>query len=390
MYKVAMVLATSLVFISLYAQESESEAPILSSKDSIVQSSWMFGLGWNLVNDSGTRFNRPLKVKNYINAVAFPSRISLGRYFKSGIGLDGIASYNRYKEGHIVDGLINPEDKDYFGIDTRLSYDLNKLFGQTGFFDPYLGLGAGYTYANDVGRGTYNAVVGFRTWFNDRWALDFNSSGKWSFGNEASNHVQHGVGLIYQFLMEKALTKKGEEKLALILEMERETQRLQDSISAAKEAEKQALLLAEQMEREREIAAAKAREDAEKRKKEELIRQIRDLGHVYFEFNSSYLSSASKTTLDKLALLMEKHVEIQFEVNAHADSRGEASYNQWLSERRAKRVMDYLLKKGVSPNRVIAKGYGEEILTNHCKDHVACTAAEHSANRRSEFKIINW
>ncbi|MEN8788470.1 MAG: OmpA family protein, partial [Flavobacteriaceae bacterium] len=242
MYKAVMVLATSLVFISLYAQKSEIDAPVLTSKDSIVVSSWMLGLGWNLVNDSGTRFNKPFKVKNHFNAVAFPSRISLGRYFRSGIGLEGIASYNRYKEGNIVDGLINPEDKDYFGIDTRLSYDLNKLVGHTGFFDPYLGVGAGYTYANDVGRGTYNAVIGFRTWFNDRWALDFNTSGKWSFGNEASNHVQHAFGVIYQFNIEKELSKKGAEKLAMIRQMEAEQQRVNDSIAAAKAAEEKALL----------------------------------------------------------------------------------------------------------------------------------------------------
>lgn len=350
----------------------------------------MLSLGWNLINDSGTRFNKPLKVKNHINAVAFPSRLSAGRYFKSGLGLEVIATYNRYKEGHVVDGLINPEDKEYFGLDSRLSYDLNRLLGETGFFDPYIGVGTGYSYANDVGRGTYNAVIGFRTWFNDRWALDFNSSGKWSFGNEASNHVQHAAGVIYQFGVEKGLTKKGAEKLVMNQEIEREQQRLKDSIAAVREAENQALLLAEQMEREKEIADAKALQEAEKFKKDEFLRKLSDLGHVYFEFNSSYLNASSKKVLDQIASLMEEYGEIRFEVGAHADSRGSNHYNNWLSERRAKRAADYLIHQGIDPTRVISRGYGEERLTNHCKDHVPCTAEEHSVNRRSEIELLNW
>ncbi|UCD60696.1 MAG: OmpA family protein, partial [Flavobacteriaceae bacterium] len=190
-------------------QSEQQEELQLTAKDSMVVSSWMVGLGWNFINDSGKRLNDITTTKNLYNAVAFPSRINIGRYFRSGIGLEAIASYNKYKEGNIIDGAVNPEDKDYFGFDTRVSYDLNKLIGQTGFFDPYVGVGAGYTYANDLGRGTYNAVIGFRTWFSDRWGLDFSSSGKWSFGNEASNHVQHAVGAVYQFNIEKGLTKKG-------------------------------------------------------------------------------------------------------------------------------------------------------------------------------------
>ncbi len=389
MYKFAMVLATSLLFISSYAQKSELETPVLTPKDSIVLSSWMFSLGWNFVNDSGTRFNKPFKVKDQFNAVIFPSRISLGRYFKSGLGIEAIATYNRYKEGNIIDGLVNPEDKDYFGLDGRLSYDLNKIFGQTGFFDPYLGAGLGYSYANDVGRATYNAVIGFRTWFNDRWALDFNSSGKWSTRDEASNHVQHAMGVIYQFSIEKTLSKKGAEKLAMIRQMEAEQQRVNDSIAQAREAEEKTLLLAQQLERDREIAEAEAREKEEIKKREDLLKRIRDLGQVYFDFDSSYLDASSKASLDTLAILMKENREIRVEVSAHADSRGPDRYNTWLSERRANRVVDYLAKRGVEASRLLARGYGEERLTNHCSDHVPCTSEEHSANRRSEIEVLN-
>lgn len=379
---------------AIYSQDSLNLATTdsldlkLTSKDSIVVSSWIVSLGWNAINDSGNRLNNFTDFSDRYNAVAFPSRATIGRYFRSGIGLEAIVSYNEYKEGKIIDTQINPEDKDYFGIDARFSYDLNKLFGQTGFFDPYLGVGMGYTDANDVGRGTYNAIIGFRTWFNDRWGLDFTSTAKWSFGNEATNHMQYGLGVVYQFKMEKELSKKGAEKLAMIQDMKNEQQRINDSIAAARQAEAEALALAERLERERREAEEKARLEAEHNRKDAILRAINDLGYVYFDFDSSYLNESSKRVLDSLAVLMNEYPSLTFEITAHADSRGSKEYNLWLSERRAKRTVDYLLAKGIASERLSGKGFGEEILTNHCSDGVRCTAEEHSANRRSEFEVI--
>ena len=96
---------------SFYAQEEiqltqqeqlqldQQEELQLTVKDSMVVSSWMVGLGWNFVNDSGDRLNNITKLNDNLNAVAFPSRINIGRYFRSGIGLEAIVTYNNYKQG---------------------------------------------------------------------------------------------------------------------------------------------------------------------------------------------------------------------------------------------------------------------------------------------------
>ena len=372
-------------------QSDQLEELQLTAKDSMVVSSWMVGLGWNFVNDSGDRLNNFTKIKDYWNGVAFPSRVNIGRYFRSGIGLEAIASYNKYKEGNIIDGIVNPEDKDYFGFDTRVSYDLNKLVGQTGFFDPYVGVGAGYSYANDLGRGTYNAVIGFRTWFSDRWGLDFSSSGKWSFGNEASNHVQHAVGAVYQFNIEKGLNKKGLEKLALIEAMEKELQRVSDSIDEAQAAEAAAVALAERLAREKEearIAAEKRAEqeaaDLQKQKMDELAK----LNKVYFRFDSSHLMSSDHAKLDELVAFMNKYPDVVIEVKGHADSRGEAKYNQWLSQRRADSTVKYIVSAGISSDRIYAKGYGETQISNGCTDGVHCTSEELRINRITDYEMV--
>ncbi|MEZ2415496.1 OmpA family protein [Muriicola sp. E247] len=368
----------------LYSQDSI----VLTPKDSVIESSWMMGIGWNFIDDSGDAFNDFTTIRDQWNGVAFPSRLNIGRYWQSGLGLELIGTYNNYKEGNTIDGVTITEDIPYWGIDTRLSYDLNKLVGETGFFDPYVGVGLGYSDANNLGRGTYNAIIGFRTWFTDRWGLDFSSSGKWSLGNEASNHIQHAVGVVYQFNIKKGLSEKGEEKLALLQEMEKEQQRLQDSLLAARKAEEEARLLAERMEKEKEEARLAALEKAKKDHLNNVQQVLDSLGAVYFAFDSSYLNEYSRKTLDGVASLMAQYPEYSFEIHAFTDSRGPDNYNQWLSERRAQRTTDYLVKQGISESRLTAIGHGESLLTNSCSDGVKCTREEHQQNRLSEVTVI--
>src|SRR6056297_2668286 len=260
----SFLLASMLLGSTISAQTTEADLQI-TSKDSIVISSWIFGVGLNAVDDSGNVFSGLFNVSDEWNMVPFPSRLSIGRYFKSGLGM----------EGNIIDGIPSPEDIDYFGFDARLTYDLNKIVGQTAWFDPYVGVGLGYTDANRLSRGTYNAVVGFRTWFSDRWGLDFNSTGKWSMGSEngVTNHIQHAAGVVYQFGIEKGLSKRGEEKLELLAAIEAEKQRQQDSINEVNRLRDEALL-AERLEKERreaEMAAAeKDRLDAENKRKADI------------------------------------------------------------------------------------------------------------------------
>ncbi|MEC7263854.1 MAG: OmpA family protein, partial [Bacteroidota bacterium] len=262
----------------------------------------------------------------------------------------------------------------------------------TGFFDPYIGIGAGYTDANNQGRGTYNAVIGFRTWFSDHWGLDFSSTGKWAMSTEnATNHIQHALGVAYRFEVEKGLSRKGEEKLALLEELEKEQQRVQDSIA---KAEEEARLLAERLQREKEAAelaaAERAKKDAEDARRAALQTKINDLDNVYFKLNSSYLTSHDKELLDQLVAIMNGEPNLKIKITAHTDSRGTKEYNQWLSERRAQRTVEYVVSKGISQDRISHEAFGETQLVNECGDGVYCTEDKHAKNRRSEFVIVEY
>ena len=85
---------------------------------------------------------------------------------------------------------------------------------------------------------------------------------------------------------------------------------------------------------------------------------------------------------------MNKYPKMIIESASHTDSKGPDGYNIWLSDRRAKRTVDYILDKGIDARRITGKGYGETQLINQCFENVECTEAQHAKNRRTEFVII--
>ena len=386
----------SFLFFLMFSSFSFAQDELqITAKDSIVQSSWIFGVGLNAVDDSGNVFDGIFNVGEEWNIVPFPSRLSIGRYFKSGLGLEAIGTYNKYKEGNIIDGEINLEDISYFGIDGRVTYDINKIIGETGWFDPYVGVGAGYTDANNKGRGTYNAIVGFRTWFSDRWGLDFSSTGKWAMsqGEGATNHIQHAAGIVYQFGIEKGLSQRGEEKLELLAAIEKEKQRQTDSINEVNRLKDEALLaerLKKQQEADALAAAEKANVDAINKRKTEIKSRIENLGNVYFGLNSSVVNYSSKKVLDSLVQVLEEIPTLTLKITSHTDSRGTSKYNDWLSQRRVDKTKDYLLSKGVPAEKLTTEAYGETMLLNECDDNTYCPEDKHAVNRRSEFVIIEF
>ncbi|MEQ8531099.1 MAG: OmpA family protein, partial [Imperialibacter sp.] len=79
---------------------------------------------------------------------------------------------------------------------------------------------------------------------------------------------------------------------------------------------------------------------------------------------------------------------LKIELGSHTDSRGSASYNLSLSQKRAESAAKFLILQGVAANRIVPKGYGESKVLNGCGDGVACSADEHQENRRTEIKIL--
>jgi len=113
-------------------------------------------------------------------------------------------------------------------------------------------------------------------------------------------------------------------------------------------------------------------------------RTITSFANIQFESNSSRISDESMAGLDYIALMMEIEEEFTLVINAFTDDKGNAEYNLTLSKRRADMVKRYLIRKGVSADRLLAKGFGEE---NPISDNL--TELGRAVNRRVEFKIIS-
>src|SRR5690606_28379094 len=110
---------------------------------------------------------------------------------------------------------------------------------------------------------------------------------------------------------------------------------------------------------------------------------------IYFDFDKSYIRKDASYELDKLVEVMKEYKDMVIKIESHTDSRGEAVYNQYLSDKRAKSTRDYIISKGISKDRIeSAMGYGEAQLINECKDGVPCNRQTHERNRRSEFIIV--
>ena len=109
---------------------------------------------------------------------------------------------------------------------------------------------------------------------------------------------------------------------------------------------------------------------------------------IFYDFDKSEIRPDAFEPLNKLAKRLKDNPKITIELSSHTDSRGTDTYNQDLSFKRAKSAKKYLESKGVKPNRIKVKGYGETKPVNKCVDGVPCTDDEYQANRRTEFKVI--
>jgi OmpA-OmpF porin, OOP family len=104
------------------------------------------------------------------------------------------------------------------------------------------------------------------------------------------------------------------------------------------------------------------------------------LGDVLFETASATLKPGAQQKLSQLVAFLQGNPDLNVLVEGHADSRGSEAYNEDLSQRRAEAVQDFLIRSGIEPQRIIARGYGEAypVASN-------ATAAGRLQNRRVEI-----
>ncbi|PBQ32112.1 hypothetical protein CNR22_10125 [Sphingobacteriaceae bacterium] len=108
------------------------------------------------------------------------------------------------------------------------------------------------------------------------------------------------------------------------------------------------------------------------------------LKNIFFDFDKSTIKPESQSELNRLIKLLKDNPALKIELSSHTDDVGSDEYNTRLSFSRSNSVVDYLIAKGISPARLIPKGYGESAPIDKND-----TEEGRQNNRRTEFKILS-
>ncbi|MCK4576376.1 OmpA family protein [candidate division WOR-3 bacterium] len=112
--------------------------------------------------------------------------------------------------------------------------------------------------------------------------------------------------------------------------------------------------------------------------------QVITLRGIYFDTGKSTIRPESYPVLDDAVKVLQANTKVIVEIAGHTDSVGSNSYNMRLSEARAYSVRSFLISRGIPPNRLLARGYGETmpIASNATRDG-------RQMNRRIEFRVLS-
>lgn len=144
----------------------------------------------------------------------------------------------------------------------------------------------------------------------------------------------------------------------------------------------------------------------------ESIKEPIELPNIEYDLGKWDLRPESMVSLDKLVETLNNNPNIVIELGSHTDFRSDDKYNLELSQKRAQSVVNYLIEKGIEPERLVAKGYGEslpkkvdkkmaerypgflqegKVLTEKFIKSLSTVEEQevcHQYNRRTEFKVI--
>ncbi|MDY8135124.1 OmpA family protein [Aquimarina sp. 2201CG5-10] len=175
---------------------------------------WAVSIGVNAVDIfptggdlpfQGEIFDEYFNVSDHWNILPSVSKISVGKYIGDGFTFTVSGSVNKIEElGELPDGTaVTADDLSYYAVDGRISYSLKGLLN-TKWFDPYLGVGGGYTWIDEIGAGTLNGSLGVNLWLTENLAFNIQTTYKHVFedydvSNYPPTHFQHSAGITFAF-----------------------------------------------------------------------------------------------------------------------------------------------------------------------------------------------
>ena len=269
--------------------------------------------------------------------------------------------------------------RDLLGGKRPMQFDVNVMYD---YMKKYW---IGAAYRTDYG---VIAQAGLKLFdqFTAGYAYDFHMNNAWKGANLVGQ--THEIILGYEFAKDKALMEKKIAKLdTAVQENAKKTDELDSTVKDTKK--KMEKMNNELRKRDDEnFQNLKKELDKTNADVEELKKKMGStftLTQIYFKTDRSELLPGSIAELDELVEVLNKYPNMNIKVMGHTDSRNSETYNQKLSEKRAKAVYDYLISKGISKDRLEYEGYGVKypVADNN-------TETGMQLNRRVQFKITKF
>ena len=179
-----------LLVVSFNASAQDSDNP------------WKIVLGANAVDlypvgedaPRGDYFDEFFNAEDHWNMLPSLSSLSVSRYIDSGFTFTAAGTINEISKI----GDSSADDLSYYGLDGTVSYSFKNLIKKD-WLDPYLGVGGGYTWVDDIGAGTINGTLGINFWLSENVGITAQSSYKHAFEDYLPSHFQHSLGLAIKF-----------------------------------------------------------------------------------------------------------------------------------------------------------------------------------------------
>jgi outer membrane protein OmpA-like peptidoglycan-associated protein len=160
---------------------------------------WQITIGVNAVDfypvgedaPRGEYFDEFFNLTDHYNILPSLSTISVSKNLSDKFSFGVAGSLNKIDKW----GDASVPDLSYYGLDGTIKY--NFIEGTT--LDPYIGVGGGYTWVDEIGAGTLNGTVGVNVWFSENIGLTYQATYKHAFEDYLDTHFQHTLGLSIKF-----------------------------------------------------------------------------------------------------------------------------------------------------------------------------------------------
>ena len=390
---------------------------------------WQVSFGANAIDvfpteDYSSFGNEFFNATDHWNILPSISYVGVSKYVGSGFSIGARGSLNRIDKL----GDTSVDDLSHYAVDGTIKYN----FLKSTVIDPFIEIGGGYTWIDEVGAGTVNGGVGLNIWFTENIGLTLQSSYKHAFEDYLAKHFQHMAGIAIKFggtdtdgdgIYDKddacpevagleifngcpdadgdgiEDSKDACPNEAGSKEMNGCPDADGDGVADKDDAcpneagpaankgcpyqDKDGDGVLDKDDKCPDVAGTVANQGCPE-VTEEVQKQLNEYARtILFDTGKSSIKAESTSVMVDIITILKEYPTAKFTVEGHTDSVGSASLNQKLSESRALSVKTFLVEKGIEEFRLSAVGYGEDkpIATNN-------TSAGRTQNRRVEINLV--